>query len=1198
MEEGKIKFSDLVDFSGAGEFDRVIQLIEKLDAAHSKTSRNLREGFDAANKSVKLFAGSLQQTLDASNATLRQNQTSIERVAQATQSLVNARGQLIQSEKTLASTTETLVKQNSAAHDEFFKAFRVVSDLQKEIDALTKKNQELGNQLGGTREQHDRMSRALMENKQNLALLNVEMGTAKSTMQNLAKIVIATPGSYNQIAEILKKLRAEYKTLSDEQRNNMQIGGEMLNHIKALEAEMSKLNKQMGASGYASIRTEIRQVTAALAEMRLAGKDNTEEYARLIRHIAELKKQMAAVQAEISNQAKGKEQLAGMSEAAAGLTGAFNALKGATTLFGKENKELQETLLKLQAVTLILNGLTAMNNMMLSTSATNTALLALRRKYLTLVTLANTKSVTANIVAQKALNAVMRMSPAGWLLLTIGGLVLAYQKLSAWSKRGYEDTKKQIEASKNRTEADSAYIGMVESFSVIETKKQEAKIANLKAEKAASKDILAAEKELNAMRIAVSDKIAKRIAEDVKNKNDLAKEISASYIALDDLKGQITSKTRNGGVMIEYANGTKKVFEESEKGVKSLEEHIAQLDKRLQNVNALRTEQIRLNQQTFELEQREAELKKKWVGDELKARAELEVLRSRHDYAREATALKELAKVKRNIALREAELTETQEKLIYETYVKEIEEIERNYQIERLNREKDYLEMALLYAEENTRTELDLKIKALNKEYKAKAIAAKDNAAELMRLKAEEERETAEMRNAFAHRNAENAINLELDSLNTRLEIVTAGSAEEYELKRQLVEKEREAEIIGITYTVKNLKEREDLIRAAYARELAMKKSLERDKAATELRHATQMAHGEIQKQIKANEELLLSDEMTATQRQKIQKEQERLALDGIALQKAENEKLYADGLINVREYELARTQIEQAEADARMDIARREIEEKQALQQELLGTVQNVVQSVSTMFNDASAERVAKLEAQMEHEKEMYADNKEAQKAVERKYGQEIAKEKRKQAAISKNLAIFEAVINSSQAFTKTLAAIPGPPGAILAGLQLALGLAQVAVIQAKRIPEFWKGSRNTPQGPAWLFERGGEAIEYKGNTYYGDTPALVDMPSGAKVYPHWHPKTREIESLLQIDATKNFYADGARTIREKKETHELERYALDEKALHRSLANAVSGIPVFNTVFDEYGVHSYLSNVSECREAQFRRTNTGGNG
>jgi hypothetical protein len=101
-------------------------------------------------------------------------------------------------------------------------------------------------------------------------------------------------------------------------------------------------------------------------------------------------------------------------------------------------------------------------------------------------------------------------------------------------------------------------------------------------------------------------------------------------------------------------------------------------------------------------------------------------------------------------------------------------------------------------------------------------------------------------------------------------------------------------------------------------------------------------------------------------------------------------------------------------------------------------------------------------------NEKQFFA-NKEELRRKEQKAKVEAAKRDRQ-------IKIVETIINTASA---VVAALPNVALSILAGVT---GAIQLAVINAQKIPEFAKGTKNAPKGWAWVGEQGPELISLRG--------------------------------------------------------------------------------------------------------------------
>ena len=162
-----------------------------------------------------------------------------------------------------------------------------------------------------------------------------------------------------------------------------------------------------------------------------------------------------------------------------------------------------------------------------------------------------------------------------------------------------------------------------------------------------------------------------------------------------------------------------------------------------------------------------------------------------------------------------------------------------------------------------------------------------------------------------------------------------------------------------------------------------------------------------------------------------------------------------------------------------------------------------NTISNASQQNFDAEYSR---LEQQKENSLLFAGESADARENIERVYEDRRKEIQRREAEAQKRLAIFNIGINTAQAIVATLAKTPPPAGLPLAALMAAIGAAQIAMVSAQQIPQFWKGTDNAPEGWAWTQEKGAEVITDKsGNvkTFGSNKGAeLTYLNSGDKVY------------------------------------------------------------------------------------------------
>jgi len=108
-----------------------------------------------------------------------------------------------------------------------------------------------------------------------------------------------------------------------------------------------------------------------------------------------------------------------------------------------------------------------------------------------------------------------------------------------------------------------------------------------------------------------------------------------------------------------------------------------------------------------------------------------------------------------------------------------------------------------------------------------------------------------------------------------------------------------------------------------------------------------------------------------------------------------------------------------------------------------------------------------------------LYAgDSASAKAEIDKQYEDRKREVRIKEAKATRELAIFNAVVNTAQA---VVAALPNIALSVLAGV---IGAAQIALIASQPLPEFWKGTMNAPEGWAVVDEKRPEVhTDSKGN-------------------------------------------------------------------------------------------------------------------
>ena len=194
-----------------------------------------------------------------------------------------------------------------------------------------------------SKEAEEELRRSIALQKQHLARLKAEI--ARLELQ-----VRESPYAMAQVGKALDKLKLE---LIDETEG-----------LKHLQGEL-----QLTGRAKDTLRTKIYQVRNAMAEMRRAGTEETEEYRQKRAELAELNDAYQAVVREQQLMTKGSASMTGLVSGLQGLLGAITATAGAMGALVGEDEDFAKIQTKVQSLLAITIGLQQLQQTGSSTSA-------------------------------------------------------------------------------------------------------------------------------------------------------------------------------------------------------------------------------------------------------------------------------------------------------------------------------------------------------------------------------------------------------------------------------------------------------------------------------------------------------------------------------------------------------------------------------------------------------------------------------------------------------------------------------------------------------------------------------------------------------------------------------------------------------------------------------------------------------------
>lgn len=184
-------------------------------------------------------------------------------------------------------------------------------------------------------------------------------------------------------------------------------------------------------------------------EMRRGGIVDPAKYEEAKNKVAEMRRAMAGVNAEMSILASNNPTLTGLIAGAQGVAGAFSVAQGIMGLFNTKNEEMQKIMMRVQSLMAIMMGLQQVQNTLLKKDAILTVTVGNLKKWwagvLKQVTIAQVAETTATTAAATATTgfagalravgvAIKSIPIIGWILALVSALVALVSSLTSLSE--------------------------------------------------------------------------------------------------------------------------------------------------------------------------------------------------------------------------------------------------------------------------------------------------------------------------------------------------------------------------------------------------------------------------------------------------------------------------------------------------------------------------------------------------------------------------------------------------------------------------------------------------------------------------------------------------------------------------------------------------------------------------------------------
>ena len=735
--------------------------------------------------------------------------------------------QLIEEIKELIATYDTAKQKIQGSAQEVTKGLQGVSgateEQRKQIQLLTEQSDKL------VTEYRD-ITSAQWKATQAFAEANAAKKESAQIDKLITQINTSAEGSYNKLSAQYRLNKIRLNEMSAEERTATEAGRQLEAETNAIYEQMKLLQEATGkhtlnvgnyADASKGLRTELQELTLQMAQMKLNGEQNSEEYQRMAQRAGQLKDAMMDAKEEVKAMSSDTAQLDATMGAASAARGGLMAYNSALQLTGANSETASDAQKGLGATIGIVSGATAIqtalqkeSNIMVGIGVVQSKALAKAEAYERLVKIKGTAATKGATIAQKAFNIVAAANPYVLLamaLITVVGALVAFAAGSNKSSKEQTKLNEKLAAELDYLEAISEAQKKV-ADERIQTLQNELEIA--KARNASNEEIRAIEDKIYNERVKAHDQQMQNYKEQIAQQDINQKKLETLQKTLKQL--QVAQAAGKNRLRVDVDLDGKVEKQKIDKAIEAVQGQIDNYGREVDIAVGLRTEGADIaKERAVQLLQRRNEARQQ-------AKTETDILRKSQDariaiiqdsYKREAVTIK--ANAKRQIAdlktqlQTEANLSVASRKKINEQ-IKALQiKLERD--LEDLRNEYSLLGMAAIRETEDLQVSLMAEGAAKRREELRIAyereIEDLNNALVTERDLTETQRE--EMYNQMellGDKYRKDLVELEsditLDQLNAdaarlqlRIDATKEGSQEEIDLRLELLNKQREIEL-------------------------------------------------------------------------------------------------------------------------------------------------------------------------------------------------------------------------------------------------------------------------------------------------------------------------------------------------------------------------------------------------------------------
>lgn len=656
--------------------------------------------------------------------------------------------------------------------------------------------------------------------------LNTAIATIGKQVKNQITAQKEANGSLVALRAELSKSTAEYDRLSKAEREGAK-GSSLKDHINEVttalkEAEQGTQRFQRNVGNYEGaiepVKTQLRELTEQLANMKAAGLDTTPEFQQMMEQAGNLKDAMADVTQQIGIYASDTAQLDVAVQGISSLVNMYTIWQSVSKGVGIESEALDKTMNAIMGTMAVLNSLQQIQNALQKQSALvrgidaaktwlqNTALGA----HMAAMT-ASTAATGGATVATTLWNAALYANPLVWLIgiivaavAAVYGLIKAFSFFTSDSEKRKEMLKEEAAALEELHALNEKAVELAAARGATEEEQMNMTIRNLNAEKEAwDRHFEKIKEEYDEDDDEYKDALDRK----KQAHNDFINSLDEGLVHLTKIQTEQREWERKEALG-EYEYKRTLIREQTQQQIelaKSLLKYNkitkAEYDALVADLNKLQTRKIaEVDQAEQEANRKAAETARKAADDRRKAAADAAKERQEEERKREETY--------------EKEFKAAQDALI--ALIKD--GLDRQLEAENIAYERQKAELAKKRQamEEDTKSSEEYKIK-MRQIFNDQEYA----------LRVAHERRVAE----FEWSEKERQIKIQQELLQSQLDLIKVNSEEEVELRTQLLTEQHSLELQALDKRLAD----ELITQEQYdALKLAMEQQFQQDKTAIE----------------------------------------------------------------------------------------------------------------------------------------------------------------------------------------------------------------------------------------------------------------------------------------------------------------------------------------------------------------------------